>query len=82
MQNYLNSSTYLVHVVAVKTEPADVYVLDGLLLLALLERGVDGGEEVEEVGALLRRVELERRRVVLRGHHEEAGQRHLVRRKM
>lgn len=59
---------------AVELEPADVDVLDGLLLLAVLEGRVGRGEEVEQVGALLWRVELEARHVVLSGHHEETGQ--------
>ena len=47
------------------------------LRTSLFECGVDGGEYVEQVGARLRRVELEGRRVVLGGHHDEARQGHL-----
>ena len=64
--------SHLFDLLAVEPEPADVDVLDGLLLYALLESGIYRCENVEEVGARLRRVELECGRVVLRRHHDES----------
>ena len=82
-KTHLSSETkvalaHLLDLLAVEPEPADVDVLDGLLLQALLECRVHGGEQVQEVGARLRRVKLEGGRVVLRRHHDEPRQGNLI----